>query len=81
MRAVRILVSHEILAQALRLPEDTVVYDCRQSHLYGTIELSLTSPQFPELAPGAAIPLVSAKVSHHEDGIVSWTFQWQTGME
>lgn len=63
MRAVRILVSHEILAQALQLPEGVVVYDCRRSNLYGAIELSLTSDQFPELIPGSAIPLTSAVLS------------------
>lgn len=61
-RAVRFKVSRELLATVLGLPQGCTIVGVEPAGMSGDAELTVVSDEFPDVAPGEAIPLLEPVV-------------------
>ncbi len=75
----RLLVSPQLIHQALQLPEDVQIKGAYWDFNFQALQLVLHGPQFPEVNPGSEIPLMRAEASTEmeieEVRKIKWSFK------
>lgn len=65
-RIAKVKIANSFLRMLLHFPFDVEIIrvnmDCEK---YGNIDITITSPEFPELNPGDPIPIIRPKYRYH----------------
>lgn len=69
-KIAKLRVAEPLLIRALGLPEDTKIRAIEFGDYVGELRLIIEQGHLQELAPGAAIPVVSAEFSRDQYGLV-----------
>jgi len=78
MRIGRVLVSHDLLVNALKLPEGSVVLDIRPDQVLGQFEMRIAADSLPDVPPGSIVGLTSPyiHVDRKDCGCLDYQWEW-----
>ena len=78
MKVARLLITHELLMEALHLPSTAVVIDIRHADQLGAFEVKIVDESLTEVQEGENIPLQSAylRVETPDCGCTNVSWEW-----